>query len=389
METFQARAQFLPFSKPDISEDEIAAVSTVLRSGWITTGAEAAAFEDEFRTYCDADHAVALASATAGMHVVLEALNIGAGDEVITPSLTWVSTINLITLRGATPVFVDVNRDTLLVEVAEIEAALTPRTRAIIPVHYAGAPVDLAPLRALAKQHGIALIEDAAHAAGTEYSGQKIGAQGTAIFSFHPIKNITTGEGGMICSDDAKLTERTRRLKFHGLGVDAFDRNQQGRSPQAEVLEPGYKYNLTDIAAALGRGQLARLDSFIEKRAALARLYQELLEDLPEILPLSVPEYSHRHAWHLFIVRVDSPHLSRDEFMAQLKERNIGTGLHFRAVHSQKYYRENGFGNAELPNTNWNSERICSLPLFPTMTEDDVQNVVAAIKDVLAKKGAA
>lgn len=291
MEVFQPRAQFLPFSKPDISEDEIAAVNTVLRSGWITTGAQAAAFEDEFRDYCNAQNAVALASATAGMHVVLEAMNIGAGEEIITPSLTWVSTINLITLRGATPVFVDVNRDTLLVEPETIEAAITPKTRAIIPVHYAGAPVDLTPIRALAKKHNIALIEDAAHAAGTEYSGQRIGAQGTAIFSFHPIKNLTTGEGGMICSNDAALTERTRRLKFHGLGVDAFDRNQQGRSPQAEVLEPGYKYNLTDIAAALGRGQLARLDSFIEKRAALAHLYQKLLKDVPGILPLSVPEY--------------------------------------------------------------------------------------------------
>ncbi len=389
MQSFQPPAQFLPFSKPDISEEEIASVNAVLRSGWITTGAESAAFESEFRDYCGAQNAVALASATAGMHVVLEALNIGAGDEIITPSLTWVSTINLIALRGATPVFVDINRNTLLVEANAIEAAITPKTRAIIPVHYAGAPVDLHLIRALAKKHDIALIEDAAHAAGTEYCGRKIGAEGTAIFSFHPIKNMTTGEGGMICSSDVALAERTRRLKFHGLGVDAFDRNQQGRSPQAEVLEPGYKYNLTDIAAALGRGQLARLDSFIEKRAALAHLYQELLADVSEILPLDVPEYSHRHAWHLFVVRVDSPNLSRDEFMAELKERNIGTGLHFRAVHSQKYYRENGFENNQLPNTDWNSDRICSLPLFPTMTEDDVKNVVAAIKDVLARKGSA
>lgn len=382
--SFTARAHFLPFSKPSISEAEIAAVGEVLRSGWITTGAHAAAFEDEFRDYCHAQNAVALASATAGMHVVLEALNIGAGDEVITPSLTWVSTVNLLALRGACPVFVDINRDTLLMETHAVENAITSRTRAIIPVHYAGVPIDLKPMRELAQKHGIVLIEDAAHAAGTEYCDEKIGAHGTSIFSFHPIKNLTTGEGGMICSDDENLIARTRRLKFHGLGVDAFDRNIQGRAPQAEVLEPGYKYNLTDIAAVLGRGQLKRLDEFIEKRAALAKLYHELLADIPEILPLGLPcEYSFRHAWHLFIVRVDSPKISRDEFMAALKTRNIGTGLHFRAVHGQKFYVDNGYDNQNLPNTDWNSQRICSLPLFPDMTQDDVSNVVNAIKDVL------
>ena len=381
-----SRREFLPFSRPSISEDEISAVADVLRSGWITTGAQAAAFEDEFQNYCGSKGAVALASATAGLHVWLETLGIGPGDEVITPSLTWVSTVNLLVLRGATPVFADINRDTLLLEKEDVEVALTPRTKAVIPVHFAGAPVDLAPLRSLAEQHNFALIEDAAHAAGTEYEGEKIGARGTAIFSFHPIKNLTTGEGGMICSDDETLLERARRLKFHGLGVDAFDRAQQGRAPQAEVIEPGYKYNLTDIAAALGRGQLRRLDEFIAARARLAKLYHELLSDVPEIAPLAVPKYSLRHAWHLFVVRVLSDQISRDEFMAELKARNVGTGLHFRAVHSQKFYRENGYDKANLPNTDWNSERICSLPLFPSMTPDDARDVVAAIKDVLAAR---
>ncbi len=380
-----SRREFLPFSRPSISEDEIAAVADVLRSGWITTGAQAAAFEDEFQNYCGSPGAVALASATAGLHVWLETLGIGPGDEVITPSLTWVSTINLLVLRGAKPVFADINRDTLLLESEAIEAAITPRTKAVIPVHFAGAPVDLAPLRSLAEKHNFALIEDAAHAAGTEYEGEKIGARGTAIFSFHPIKNLTTGEGGMICSDNENLLESARRMKFHGLGVDAFDRAQQGRAPQAEVIEPGYKYNLTDIAAALGRGQLQRLNEFMSERAQISRLYHELLADVPEIAPLAVPEYSLRHAWHLFVVRVLSEKMSRDEFMAELKARNIGTGLHFRAVHSQKFYRENGYDRADLPNTNWNSERICSLPLFPSMTEDDARDVVAAIKDILRR----
>lgn len=382
-----SRSTFLPFSRPDISEAEIQAVGDVLRSGWITTGPKCAEFEDKWRDYVGNKHAVALASATAGMHVVLMALGIGAGDEVITPSLTWVSTVNLIVLLGATPVFVDVDRDTLLVSPEEIEAAITPRTKAIIPVHYAGAPADLEPLRQIARKHSVALIEDAAHAAGTEYSNTKIGATGTAIFSFHPIKNMTSGEGGMVSSDDDELMNRVRQLKFHGLGVDAFDRQMQGRAPQAEVIEPGFKYNLTDIAAVLGIGQLARLEEFNARRTGLAAIYHEKLREIPELSPLKVPVYEHKHAWHLFIVRLnESAKISRDEFMAELKVRNIGTGLHFRAVHTQKYYRENWPQTPRSsPNTEWNSARMLSLPFFPSMTHDDLNDVVNAMKDVLAK----
>lgn len=387
--SFSVRSEFLPFSRPDISEEEITAVSDVLRSGWITTGPRNAQFEEAFCAYTGSRHAVALASATAGMHLLLAALSIGPGDEVITPAMTWVSTVNLIALCGATPVFVDVDRDTLQIQTEAIAAAITERTKLIVPVHFAGAPADLDALRAIATQHGIPLAEDAAHAVGTEYRGERIGSRGTSIFSFHPIKNLTTGEGGMFCSDNDALVERVRRLKFHGLGVDAFDRQMQGRSPQAEVLEPGYKYNLTDIAAMLGISQLARLDGFIARRTALVARYHELLADVPGIAPLGVPDYPHRHAWHLFIVRLDVERvgLSRDEFMAALKARNIGSGLHFRAVHLQKYYRETlGCRPGMLPDTEWNSDRMCSLPLFPGMADDDVNCVVAAIKDVLKEK---
>ena len=381
------RTEFLPFSKPSISEAEITAVADVLRSGWITTGLKAAAFEEAFAAYCGAPGAVALASATAGMHIVLKALDLKPGDEVVTPSMTWVSTVNLITLAGATPVFADINRDTLMVTAGTIAPCLTDRTRLIVPVHFAGASLDLDPIRALAEKRGISLVEDAAHAAGTEYKGQKIGAKGTGIFSFHPIKNMTCGEGGMLVSDEPELLARIKRLKFHGLGVDAFDRTTQGRAPQAEVIEPGYKYNLTDFAAVLGLGQLAALDGFIERRAALARRYLELLAEVDEIAPLGLPPWPMRHAWHLFIVRLDVERagMSRDEFMARLKTKNIGTGLHFRAVHTQKYYRETlRLSPGTLPATEWNSERICSLPLFPAMTMDDVEQVVTAIKEVLS-----
>lgn len=380
------RNDFLPFSRPSINEEDIAGVVDVLGSGWLTTGSKTSAFEKAFCDYTGCSDAVALCSATAGMHIALKALGIGPGDEVITPSMTWVSTVNLIVLAGATPVFVDVDRDTLMASPQAIEACLTDRTRLIIPVHFAGAAVDIEPIRRLAASRNIFLVEDAAHALGTQYRGERIGRKGTSIFSFHPIKNITTGEGGMFCSDDPELLNHIRRLKFHGLGVDAYDRQTQGRSPQAEVLEPGYKYNMTDLSAALGTSQLARVDAFNARRAELAAMYRERLDEVDEILPLGDPPYPIKHAWHLFIVRLDMDKavLSRDDFMAKLKRRNIGTGLHFRAVHLQKYYTDvMGMRRGMLPNTEWNSDRICSLPLFPDMTEDDVDDVVNTIKEVL------
>lgn len=380
------RSEFLPFSRPSINEADIKAVSEVLRSGWITTGPRTADFEQAFRAYCGASGVVALSSATAGMHLLFSALGIGPGDEVITPSMTWVSTVNLVVLAGAKPVFADVDRDTLMISADSVEPLITERTKLIIPVHFAGAAADMDPMRELAARRGVFLAEDAAHAVGTLYRGEHVGCRGTAIFSFHPIKNITCGEGGMVCSDDPALLERVKRLKFHGLGVDAHDRNMQGRNPQAEVIEPGFKYNLPDLAAALGLTQLARLERFIAKRAMLAARYLELLAEVDEILPLALPPWPCRHAWHLFIIRLDTARSGMDRvaFMNGLKTRNIGTGIHFLAVHRQKYYRETlAQPKGALPATEWNSERICSLPLFPDMTLEDVDSVVAAVKDVL------
>ncbi len=370
-----------------ISEDEIAAVADVLRSGWITTGPKTAEFEEQFQSYIGARGAVALCSATAGMHLMLKALGIGPGDEVITPSMTWVSTINLIVLAGATPVFADIDRDSLMITPESIKRSITDRTRLIIPVHFAGAAADIDPIRSDAAKSGITVVEDAAHSIGTQYKGTTIGNRGTSIFSFHPIKNMTTGEGGMVCSDDLELLDTIRRLRFHGLGVDAWDRTSQGRKPQAEVLEPGFKYNLTDISAVLGLGQLARIDDLNQQRAALAEIYLKEFETVDEIQTLAQPESTTRHSWSLFVVRldIDRTKIDRDEFMEQLKERNIGSGLHFRAAHLHAYYRENQhLWRGELPNTDWNSERILSLPLFPGMTADDVHRVVGGIKGILA-----
>lgn len=379
------RDTFLPFSKPDLKESDIQAVADVLRSGWITTGPKVAQLEADFKQYLGSPDAISMTSETGVMEVLLHALGIGPGDEVITPSMTWVSMINLTVLAGATPVFVDVNRDTLMVDPDEVEAHITPRTKLIVPVHFAGACANMDPLRAIAQKHGIRLVEDAAHAIGTRYKGRLIGSTGTAMFSLHPIKNITTGEGGMLVTDDEELGKRARSLKFHGLGVDAYDRLTHGRSPQAQVVEPGYKYNLPDMQAVLALGQLARIEEINARRTALALRYRELLSGIDELQPLADPEYDFKHAWHLFVVRVVKGKLNRDEFMAALKEKNIGTGLHFRCTHLQKYYREQmGCKPGMLPNTEWNSDRICSIPLFPSMTEEDQDDVIAAIKEVLA-----
>ncbi|MCH5572133.1 UDP-4-amino-4-deoxy-L-arabinose aminotransferase [Pseudomonas syringae] len=374
---------FLAFSRPSIGDEEIAAVTRVLRSGWITTGPECQKLEEEFAARVGAQHAVALSSATGAMHVALLALGVGPGDEVITPSQTWVSTANMICLLGATPVFVDVDRDTLMTSAALIEQAITPRTKAILPVHYAGAAFDLDPLYALADRHGITVIEDAAHAAGTAYQGRPVGQQGTAIFSFHAIKNMTCAEGAMLVTDNARLADRVRQLKFHGLGVDAYDRLTLGRKPQAEVMEPGFKYNLADINASIARVQLQRLDTINAQRQALASHYLERLANSP-VLPLALPRYAQQHAWHLFILRIDPERcgLDRDAFMKALQARNIGTGIHFIATHLHSYYRKR-FPDVRLPDTEWNSSRLCSIPLFPDMSLDDVERVVGAIESTL------
>ncbi|MBG3130340.1 UDP-4-amino-4-deoxy-L-arabinose aminotransferase [Proteus mirabilis] len=378
-------SHFLPFSRPAIGDEEIKAVEDVLRSGWITTGPQNHQLEQDFCEKFGSKHAIAICSATAGMHVVLMAMGIGAGDEVITPSQTWVSTINIITLLGAEPVMIDVDRDTLMVSAEDVKKAITPRTKAIIPVHYAGAPCDLDALRKVAQDAGIPLIEDAAHAIGTRYKNEWIGEKGTSIFSFHAIKNVTCAEGGLVVTDNDELANRVRCLKFHGLGVDAFDRQIQGRKPQAEVVEPGYKYNLSDIHAAIAVVQLGRLDEMNAKRAELVALYREKLKDSP-LEMLSVPEYSHLHANHLFMVRVDKNAcgIDRDTFMEKLKQKEIGTGLHFRAAHTQKYYRER-YPSLSLPQSEWNSATLCSLPLFPDMNNEDIIRVVDAINEILSE----
>ncbi len=389
MDNRAVREEFLPFSRPSIGKEEIAEVVDSLESGWITTGPKVARFEEAFSKWAAGAHAIAVNSATAGLHVVLSCLDIEPGDEIITSSITWPSTVNNIEICGARPVFADVHRDTLQIDAAEVEKKITPKTRAVIPVHFAGAPCDLDALKEICKRHDIHLVEDAAHAVGTRYKGKLIGVNSeAAIFSFHPIKNITTGEGGMILTSNERWAERMRRLRFHGISRDAWKRYSKGGIPQYEVEEPGYKYNMLDIEAAIGIHQFEKLDEFNARRRELAENYSTLLSDIPEIMPLGKVPWPHEHAWHLYIVRLELERLTvnRDQFIAAMQEENIGIGLHFPAVHLQKYYREKyGFRPGDLPESEWNSERLFSIPLYPLLTEDDQKDVAAALSKLVKR----
>jgi dTDP-4-amino-4,6-dideoxygalactose transaminase len=383
------RNTFLPFSRPDIGQEEINAVVDVLSSGWITSGPKVQAFEKAFAEYVGSPYALSLSSCTAGLHLAMELLDLKPDDEVITTSLTWPTTVNMIHLCGGRPVFVDVERNTVNLDVSRVEEAITKRTRAIVPVHFAGQSCDLDGLRDICRNRGIVLIEDAAHAVGSEYKGKRIGSSDNiAVFSFHPIKNMTTGEGGMITTHDEETYEKLRLLRFHGVDKDAWRRYGKAEKEGYELHLPGWKYNMTDIQAAMGLVQLKRLDKMIERREKLAALYDRLLSDVHEVtLPGNV-SYSIRHAHHLYTLIVDNEKagIMRDEFMRKMKEQNIGTGLHFLAVHQLKFHREHyPLPDGSLPETEYISERIVSLPLYSGMKESDVHDVVAAIKDILVK----
>ena len=377
------REDFLPLSRPSIGDSEIKGVVDCLKSGWITTGPLCKSFEDKFCELTGASHAISLSSATAGMHIVLLALGIGEGDEIITPSMTFASTVNMIAMLKAEPVFVDIHYDTLNINADMIEEKISSKTKAIIPVHFAGAPVDMDRILEIAHRHHLAIIEDAAHAVGTYYKGVHAGGFGNiAIFSFHPIKNITSGEGGMITHSDEKLENQLRLLRFHGIERDAWKRYGKGGNPEYDIHQPGFKYNLTDVQAALGLAQLSRLNEINSRRVELVELYMEGLKDTEGLELPGVPEYPHVHAWHLFIVKILS--MDRGGFMQKLSQYNIGYGLHFPACHLLSYVKKRfATGMGMLPETERAADEIISLPLFPDMKNDDVSYVCEAIREIL------
>jgi dTDP-4-amino-4,6-dideoxygalactose transaminase len=382
------RETFLPFSTPAIDEAEINEVVDSLKSGWITTGPKVKRFEEAFRAYVGAPYAIPLSSATAGLHLTLLALGIKEGDEIITTPMTFASTVSMIILCGGTPVLADIEPGTLNIDVARVREKITPRTRVIIPVHFAGQSCDMDPLFALAKEFGLTIIEDAAHAAGTEYKGRRIGSlPSISIFSFHPNKNITTGEGGMVCTADEDLAEEISLMKFHGISREAWKRFTASGTPNYDILMPGFKYNMMDIQAAIGIHQLPRLDGFIDRRRDIAEYYNRELAGVAELaLPRYAP-YEQRHAWHLYtpLVRIEELTIDRDAFMEELKKHNIGSGLHYKAIHHHAWYRRHlDLPDSALPNASYASERILSLPLFPKMSDEDARDVVEAVKAVIA-----
>jgi dTDP-4-amino-4,6-dideoxygalactose transaminase len=376
------RSDYLPYCLPSIGEDEVREVVDSLRSGWITTGPKVKRFEADFASYAGARHAIAVSSCTAALHLALTARDIGPGDEVIVPTLTFCATANVVVHTGARPVLVDVN-ERCQIDPEAVARAITTRTRAIVAVHYGGQPCDLDELLEMGREHGIPVIEDAAHAAGAVYRGSKIGTHGlAAAFSFYATKNMTTGEGGMITTNDDDLAARIRLLSLHGMSRDAWKRYNETGSWYYEVCEPGFKYNMTDIQAALGIHQLRRLDGFIERRQAIARRYAEAFADLAELqLPSESSDRS--HIYHLYAVQVrpEPGNFDRDTFIASMRSERIGTSVHFVPVHRHPFYRRRyGYRNDFFPVAERIYSGLVSLPLYPGMSEHDVEDVVAAVR---------
>lgn len=379
---------FLPFALPEIGEEEITEVVEALRSGWLTTGPKTARFEADFAAFLGGEvQALAVNSATAGLHLALEAVGVGAGDEVITTTYTFTATAEVIRYLGAHPVLVDVDPQTLNLDPAQVERAITPRTKAIIPVHFAGLACPMDELLALARRHKLRVIEDAAHALPTQYRGQLIGAltSDATVYSFYATKTITTGEGGMIVTRDAELAQRCRTMRLHGISRNVFDRYSSTKpSWHYEVVAPGFKYNMSDLAAAVGLQQLKKAWRFQAQRQAMAERYHAAFADLPVQLPASAPA-DDLHAWHLYVIRLrDDAPLSREAFIQQMAERGIGCSVHFIPLHLHPYWRDTYQLRPEsFPAAQAAFERAVSLPLYTRMTEADQQRVIGAVNDLL------
>jgi dTDP-4-amino-4,6-dideoxygalactose transaminase len=381
---------FLPFSRPTIDEGAIEEVVSCLRSGWITTGPRVQQFESDLMAYVKAPHAIAVSSGTGALYMVLKALGLSEGDEVITTPFTFIATLNAIELAGAKPVLVDIDPKTYNLDLQQVEKAITDKTRVILPVHFAGLPVDLDPLYALANKKNLVVLEDAAHAIGTQYKGRPIGSFGhVQIFSFHPNKTMTTGEGGAITFHDEVHKKTMVGQKFHGIMQDAWDRFTKKGSQAYDVAFPAFKFNMMDIQAAIGIHQLKSLDSFIEKRTKLAHAYLEAMGNWEEFTFTQKPAFDCKHSWHLFapLINPEKAGMDRDTFMAKMKEHNIGTGLHYQPAHLFSYYKNKyGYKCGSFPQTEDVASRIVSLPLFPLITSDDQKRVVSTIAKIFGKK---
>lgn len=390
------RETFLPFSRPMIGDDEIAEVVDTLRSGWVTTGPKSARFEEALKDFNGVPNCLALLNATTGLELTLGALGIGPGDEVITTAHTFVCTVSNVVLRGAVPILVDVEPDTMNLDAERIEERITPRTKAIVPVHYGGLPCRMERIWEIAGRHGLAVIEDAAHTMGARYAGRRIGSDSRSVFSvysFHPNKNMTTLEGGAIAFHDARHAPYFRLQRFHGIARGEGTPYPEG-SPLYDVPMPGRKSNFMDVQAAVGLHQLKKLDGFAARRGELARLYLSLLADVPEVELPADGDALREHCWNLFVLRnrPERTGLGREELMAALKAENVGTGVHWQGLFGFSFYRDyfgkhpEGLPKDGLPHATRATDNLMSLPLFPGMTEDDVLDAVAALRRVLARR---
>ena len=389
---------FIPFALPDIGEPEIEAVVGAMRSGWLTTGPNAAAFEKEFVAALEPERfaagqdvrAIAVNSATAGLHLALEAVGVGPGDEVIVPAWTFTATAEVVRYLGATPVIVDVDPDTLNIDLEAAAAAVTDRTRAIMPVHFAGLPVDRAALAALCAAHDLRVVEDAAHAHPVLSDGIPVGLgeSDAVVFSFYATKTMTTGEGGMVVSSNPAILDRMKTMRLHGISRDVFDRyTSTAPSWHYEVVAPGFKDNMTDMAAALGRVQLNRSVPMREKRAAIAEQYDRAFADLPVRLPARPSSTDTTHAWHLYVLRLaDGAPVDRNRFIELMAQAGVGCSVHFIPLHHHPYWRElRGPDAPALPVADAQFARAVSLPIFSSMTQAQVDKVVASVRSILER----
>jgi dTDP-4-amino-4,6-dideoxygalactose transaminase len=381
------RDSFLPFSPPLIGEEEIAEVVNTLRSDWITTGPKTRRFEQEFADYLGAPGALALNSCTAALHTALVALGVEPGDEIITTPMTFAASVNVIEHAGARPLLVDVEPDTLNIDPRQVEAAITPKTRGILPVHYAGHPADLDAIREIARVKGIFVLEDAAHALPAKYKGRLIGSgENPVAFSFYATKNLTTGEGGML-TGTPEFLEKARIISLHGMSRDAWKRYEKGGSWFYEVILPGFKYNMTDIQAAIGLWQLRKLEKLQQRRKEIVHLYNDAFE---QVDALEIPKVKPgiEHAWHLYVLRLrlETLKIGRDQFIEELRIRNIGASVHFIPIHLHPFYmKKYGYKPNDLPVAYANYQRMLSLPLSPRMSNKDVADVIEAVLDIVHK----
>ncbi|MBN1800514.1 MAG: UDP-4-amino-4,6-dideoxy-N-acetyl-beta-L-altrosamine transaminase [Candidatus Lokiarchaeota archaeon] len=380
------RETFLPYGTQWIDEAEINEVIEVLKSNWITTGPKMRLFEENFKEFRGSKHAVAVNSGTAALHVAASSIEINPGDEVITTPLTFVASANCVVYRGGTPVLADINKESYNIDPKEIRKKITPKTKAIIPVHFTGQPCEMDEILEIAEDHDLKIIEDAAHAIDAEYKGKKIGnISDMTIFSFHPVKNITTAEGGMVTTNDDDLYERLLMYRTHGITRDAEKRFGKSGGYEYDMQYLGYRYNLSELHAALGIHQLKKLDSFQRRRREIVKIYDRELQSINEItIPYRIPDI--KHSWHLYVIQIDTQNLKvdRDHIFNALREENIGVNVHYIPVHYHSFYQKNfGYKIGMLPNVEWLFPRILSIPIFPKMNDEDVYDVINAIEKII------